>query len=103
MSTKAYVCDTTPGFNGCANEHSRCTLCPRWGEPSTAPLPPAPAPHAAALTRPGMYPWLVVIVREGTPTVTPFANEQDARDYFDVAAAQWSESFLCRVEIGPVA
>ena len=47
------------------------------------------------------YTWLVVIVREGAPEVTGFDNHKDAYDYFDRHGAQWSESYLCEVILGP--
>lgn len=48
------------------------------------------------------YPWLVVIVREGVSEATGFTDEKAAYDYYDRAGTQWSDSYLCRVERGPV-
>jgi len=45
--------------------------------------------------------WMCVIVREQIAEVTRFDDEVDARAYFDTASAQWSESFLTEVVIGP--
>lgn len=46
--------------------------------------------------------WLVVIKRETDPSdVTPFEREEDAREFFDMASAQWTESYLCEVRHGP--
>src|SRR5271169_326000 len=45
--------------------------------------------------------WLVVITREFTPEVYNFTSERDARAFFDAASGQWTDSFLCRVSIGP--
>lgn len=45
--------------------------------------------------------WLVVIFREQEPTVTPFSDEETARDFFARASWNWSDSFLCRIVIGP--
>ncbi len=45
--------------------------------------------------------WLVVICREGVSEVTPFANYDDAKEFFDKWEQQWSDSYLCKVEIGP--
>lgn len=52
--------------------------------------------------RVGEAKWLVVIVREGEPEVTPFEEEDFARAYFNRWSNQWSESFLTKVVIGPL-
>ena len=44
--------------------------------------------------------WIVVIWRETYAEVTPFETESDARDFFQRASLQWSESYLCRVVEG---
>lgn len=49
----------------------------------------------------GHAPWLSVINREGAVEALPWADEASARNYFDTAQMQWSESWLCRVEVGP--
>jgi len=46
-------------------------------------------------------PWLVVICRDGTSTLTVFTEELDAREFFDEASAQWSESFLAQAVEAP--
>lgn len=46
-------------------------------------------------------PWLVIIGYEGRADVTVFTEEADAREFFDKASAQWSESYLCRGVIVP--
>jgi hypothetical protein len=46
-------------------------------------------------------PWLVVICREGVTEVIVFTTEKDAREHFDRASLQWSESFLARAVIAP--
>jgi hypothetical protein len=45
---------------------------------------------------------LVVILREGEPTVTPFYDAKDALEFYDRAGAQWSESFLVEIIRGPL-
>lgn len=50
------------------------------------------------------YSKIVIIVRENNPEIAAFepGDEEKAEAYFDRASAQWSESFLCTVEKGPV-
>lgn len=47
------------------------------------------------------YKWIVVINREGVSDVTGFHSRIDAQEFFDTWSAQWSESYLCEVVIGP--
>lgn len=42
-----------------------------------------------------------MINREQQVEALPWADETSARNYFDPAQQQWSESWLCRVVIGP--
>lgn len=60
-----------------------------------AQQPPEPAGEATAL------PWLVVIVREGAPEVTPFESYSDALAFFGMWSAQWSESYLAHAVRAP--
>ena len=47
-------------------------------------------------------PWLVIICREGEPTVTVFSTEIAARVYFNAASLQWSDSFLAQAVEAPL-
>jgi len=49
-----------------------------------------------------VYSMIVVIVREGEKEVVPFEDEDEAREFFEKASLQWSDSFLCKVVKGPV-
>lgn len=47
--------------------------------------------------------WLTVIHYETEVDVREFREEQQAREYFEQASEQWSESYLCRVvQVGGV-
>lgn len=50
-----------------------------------------------------LYSRIVIICREGRSEITPFkpGDEKDAEEYFDIASANWSDSYLCIVEKGP--
>ncbi len=57
-----------------------------------------------------LYNYLVVIVREGVPEATGFCDLAEAQAFYDLAeaqafydyhGAQWSESYLCEVVLGP--
>jgi hypothetical protein len=48
-----------------------------------------------------LYTHLVIIIYEGKPVVTGFNNYEDAREFFENASLQWSDSFLCTVLKGP--
>ena len=50
-----------------------------------------------------IYSRLVIFNREGVSEVTGFepGNEREAEKFFDLASAQWSDSFLCLVLRGP--
>lgn len=51
-----------------------------------------------------IYPWLVVRQRETEPPeVYPFGDEVDARLFYDQAAQQWTDTYLCAVHEGPLA
>jgi hypothetical protein len=58
-------------------------------------------PEAKKQPAPGVYRWLVVIVREGVPEVTGFWELEEAERHFDRASWQWSDSFLVEVVKGP--
>jgi hypothetical protein len=45
--------------------------------------------------------WMTVICYEGQTEAIPWDTEADAREYFDLASAQWSEAFLAEVHIAP--
>lgn len=48
--------------------------------------------------------WLVVRQRETeAPEVYPFGDEVDARLFYDQAAQQWTDTYLCQVHEGPAA
>lgn len=49
----------------------------------------------------GSLGWITVIRREAETEVLHFADERDARDYFDHAKLQWSDSYLMEVAEGP--
>lgn len=49
----------------------------------------------------GEYSYLVVIIREGVPEVTGFYSLEVASKFFELASAQWSDSYLCEVKRGP--
>jgi hypothetical protein len=58
-------------------------------------LPPIPFDRAL----PGE--WMVVIVRERVPEVTLFDDYNEAREFFDKASLQWSDSYLTSVLRAP--
>jgi hypothetical protein len=58
-------------------------------------------PEAKKQPAPGVYRWLVVIVREGVPEVTGFWEGEDAEKYFEDAWMNWTDSFLIEVVKGP--
>lgn len=47
------------------------------------------------------YQYLVVIVREGAPEVTGFNDIDEATHFYDLWGARWSESYLCKIVLGP--
>lgn len=48
------------------------------------------------------YTHLVVIFREQVPTVTGFYDLVEAQKFYDLAGAQWSETFLVEILKGPL-
>ncbi len=69
--------------------------------PAAATAAPMPR-EARPISRPGVpAPWLSVIKRDLEVEALPWADEASARNYFDMAQQQWSDAWLCRVEIGP--
>jgi hypothetical protein len=48
-----------------------------------------------------MIRFLVVIYRDGVPAVTGFEDLEEATRFFEAAAEQWSDSYLCEVMRGP--
>lgn len=50
-----------------------------------------------------IYSWVVVRKRElDPPEVYTFQDEEEAREFYTRAKAQWSDTFLCRVIEGPL-
>ncbi len=48
------------------------------------------------------YTHLVVIFREQIPSVHGFYDRASAEAFYDLAAQQWSESFICEILKGPL-
>lgn len=50
------------------------------------------------------YSRIVIIFREGEVRIIPFEQgfEKEAKNFFEKASQQWSDSFLCDVLKGPV-
>lgn len=45
---------------------------------------------------------LVVICRDGVPSIYPFESLADAMEFADRAGAQWSETYVCEILKGPL-
>lgn len=52
--------------------------------------------------KPKKWAYLVVIIRDGIPTVTGFNDFAEATAFYDLHGLQWSDSYLCDVMKGPV-
>jgi hypothetical protein len=53
--------------------------------------------------RVGTMPWIVVQKRETDPAkVWAFPTETEARAFYDQVGTQWTETFLCKVVVGPL-
>ena len=52
--------------------------------------------------RVGAIKWMVIRKRETDPVeVWQFEEEEDARVQYEQVAPQWTETFLCKIVIGP--
>ncbi len=51
-----------------------------------------------------LYTIIVIINREGESQIVPYkeGEEEEAEKFFDKASQNWSDSYFCRVEKGPV-
>jgi hypothetical protein len=74
--------------------------CRAHEPPTPAPAAVGPEPDLSYLSE-GPAKWLVVIIRESVPEVTPFESEGDARRFFASGAEQWSDAWLARTVLGP--